>query len=43
MTTVPAPQRLPDIPKVVNWAAALLILSGIPWFIVFTDNLLSAL
>ncbi|MGH3812854.1 MAG: hypothetical protein ACRDUV_10410 [Pseudonocardiaceae bacterium] len=31
MTTVPAHQRLPDIPNVANWAAALLILSGIPW------------
>ena len=41
MITVPAAQRLPDIPKVANWAVTLLILSAIPWFIVFTDNVLS--
>lgn len=42
MTTLPTPQQLPDIPKAVNLAAILLILSAIPWSIVLTDNVLSA-
>ncbi len=42
MTIQPTTQQLPDIPKAVNWASTLLILSAIPWFTVFTDNVLSA-
>lgn len=35
-------QWLPDIPKVVNWATVLLILSAIPWLLVFADHIFSA-